>query len=260
MKFCQMCGCEVEEGVSVCPECGNRIADTSAFSLRAREVKKKASNPMGTTVSTGSGLTDILRGEDDEDVDESFGSISGSMPVSLSMTQIDGDYSSKKNRRVGKMIFRLFLLAALAAGIYFFVVHIILANSKARSYNEAIKFIQESINDNDVDKMMKVIPPFMTDPETDAKDFIDSMGSVYIDDYDTKDLVEYDKDQKEALQDAIKLQTSKTSRILEAYDMTVDFKTEIGGSTSHIEMPMTFVNIADKWYMLVGSYSIENYN
>ena len=52
------------------------ITSGGSLSLKTEEpVKKKSGNRMGTTVSTGSGLTDILRREDDEydDVDDSPG-------------------------------------------------------------------------------------------------------------------------------------------------------------------------------------------
>lgn len=267
MKKCPMCGIEVEDHASECPECGCPIADTSGFSLKsAPSGSKKSGNPMGKSISTGSGLTDLLREGDDAYDDFDDTSYGGSIPLNLMRNDVE-DYKGKKKSKIGKILFRIILIAALAYGAYYLVVNVFMTK-KARSYKEAVDFYVEGINDSDVDTMKAIIPPYVDDREEKAQKIIDSFNAVHIDDYNIKNVESISKFDIEQLQDAIKLSTGKTARIKEACSFDVEMTINVTGNsikyesgskfkvTSHME----YININDKWYLQIDSYEHVDYN
>ncbi|MBQ9233945.1 MAG: zinc ribbon domain-containing protein [Lachnospiraceae bacterium] len=269
MKKCPMCGVNVEEHVTECPECGCPIADTSGFSLKSGSgTKKKSGNPMGRSMSTGSGLTDILR-ENDDTYDDYYGnsSIGGSMPISLSKTDIEGDYSVKKKSKIGKYIIRIILLAAVAYGIYFLITNVLLTD-KAKSYNQALDYFVETINEDDVEKMEIVMPPYLDKTGSQAKEYLENLGILHINSYTVRDLAEMTDAEIDNLQESIKLETGKTARIKEGYSMMVDLKVTVEGDSSQyvngssfmISTYMEFINIKDNWYLQINAYENIDYN
>lgn len=266
MKKCPMCGAPVDDHATECPECGCPIADTSGFSLKSSPGgTKKSGNPMGKSISTGSGLTDLLReGDDAYDDDDSY---NGSIPISLSRLDIEGDYSVKKKSKLGKYIFRIVLLAAAAYGVYYLLTNVFMTD-KAKSYNQALDYYVEAVNNNDTEKMELIIPKYVKNPEKTAKEFLDNLKVLHINSYTVRDFQEMTESEIESLQDSIKLDTGETARIKEAYSMTVDFKVTVNGKSNQyaegqsllISTYMEFINIKGYWYLQVGAYESIDYN
>ncbi|MBR1816653.1 MAG: zinc ribbon domain-containing protein [Lachnospiraceae bacterium] len=264
MKKCPMCGFDVDDHATECPECGCPIADTSGFSLKGGAAPKKSnSHSMGTTVSTGSGLTDILN----DGEEEPYSSVGGSIPISLSRNDVS-DYEVKHKSHVGRTIFRIIFFAALAFGVYYLLDYFVFSNKKAYNCEDAVDYYVKAINENDIDYMRGIMPPYIDDREGKAKDILDNMSSLHINSYTIDEKKMYpDKDIYE-LQDAIKLQTSKTARITSAYNVKVTFKVTVTGDSSvlsngadlDITMNMDFVEISNKWYLQVDSYDNIDYN
>ncbi|MBQ9200430.1 MAG: hypothetical protein IJ141_09670 [Lachnospiraceae bacterium] len=268
MKKCPMCGVSLEDHVTECPECGCPIADTSGFSLKnSPGGRKKSGNPMGKTISSGSGLTDILREGDDAYDDYDDSSVGGSIPISLTRTDIEGDYSSRRKGKIGKYIFRIVLLAAVAYGVYYLITNVF-TSDRAKSYDEALEYFVEAVNNDDAEKMELIIPKYVKDTSKKAKDYLENISMMHINSYQVKDLDKLSKTEVEALQDAIKLETGETARIKEAYGMTVELKVTVEESssqyvkgTSMLLTPyMEFININNKWYLQVDSYENIDYN
>ena len=265
MKNCPMCGAQVDDHATECPECGCPIADTSGFSLKGGGAAPRKSNAhsMGTTVSTGSGLTDILN----DGIEEDYSSVGGSIPISLSKNDV-GDYEVKHKSNIGKTIFRILFIALLAVGAYYLLDYFVFSNKRAYSYEEAIDNYIKAINDNDVDYMRGIMPSYVDDKQAKAQEIIDDMSSLHINSYtidDREGLV--DKEIFE-LQEAIKLQTSKTARITSAINFKITFNVTVTGESSklkqgsdlNITMNMSFIEINNKWYLQVGSYDSIDYN
>ncbi|MBQ8914364.1 MAG: zinc ribbon domain-containing protein [Lachnospiraceae bacterium] len=265
MKNCPMCGAQVDDHATECPKCGCPIADTSGFSLKGGGAAPKKSNAhsMGTTVSTGSGLTDILN----DGIEEDYSSVGGSIPISLSKNDV-GDYEVKHKSHIGRTIFRIIFLAALAFGIYYLLDYFVFSNKKAYSYEEAIDNYVKAVNEDDIDYMRGIMPPYISDRDSKADEILNNMSSLYINSYtiDEKSIFA-DKDIYE-LQDAIKIQTSKTARITSAYKVKVTFNVTVdgesrklkNGSNLDITMNMDFIEINNKWYLQLDSYDNIDYN
>ncbi|MBQ9277193.1 MAG: zinc ribbon domain-containing protein [Lachnospiraceae bacterium] len=268
MKKCPMCGANVGDHQSECPECGCPIADTSGFSLKSGSgAPRKSGSPMGRTMSTGSGLTDILRdGDDSYDDFNDNSSIGGSIPISLAKTDV-GDYSVKRKSNFGKYLFRIILLAAVAYGIYYLITNVFMTD-KAKSYNQALDYFVEAINEDDVEKMEIIMPPYLDKTGSQAEAYLENLGILHINSYTVRDLTEFTDSDKDNLQEAIKLETGKTARIKEGYSMTVDFKVTVEGDSSKyingssfmISTYMEFINIKDNWYLQINAYENIDYN
>lgn len=269
MKKCPMCGIEVDDHASECPECGCPIADTSGFSLKSgTDTKRKSMNPMGKSMSSGTGLTDILREGDDayDDYDDD-NAIGGSIPLSLSRLDIEGDYSAKKKGKLGKIIIRLILLAALAAGAYYIVTHYLIRD-KAKSYEEALEYYVQAINNCDEEKMQIIIPPYIKDNESMAADYIDNMKILHINGYNTRNIEKMTDSAIDNLTQSIKLETGKTAKIEEGYSVDLELKVTVtadssqyaNGSSFLIKKTVEFIRIKDSWYLQINSYDNIDYN
>ena len=262
MKKCPMCGIDVSDHATECPECGCPIADTSSFALKGGPVRKRSGNSLGTTVSTGSGLTDILNeGQDD------FSDIEGSIPISLSVKEND-EYKAKKRRHIGKIFFRAIFLVALAFGAYYLARTYILSNRHAYSYEEAVDFYVKAVNEDDISYMTGIIPKYLDDREEEAESILNNTASLHINSYTIDDKYMLEDSEIYELRDAIKLQTSKTAKVTTAYKLKVTFNVDVdagsktlpGGSNLYITMDMDFIEINNKWYLQVGSYDNIDYN
>ena len=125
MKTCHVCGAQVDDKELICPDCGATVVgNTGGFALKPQEPqkKKKSSNPMGMTVSTGSGLTDLLRAED-EDVEVEDDLRGGSIPLTYAQNVIDDDaaYKEKKlKQKQKKLIARAIVIIAIC--IFAFII------------------------------------------------------------------------------------------------------------------------------------------
>lgn len=262
MKTCHVCGCEVEDRELVCPDCGATVVKHSGtLSIKAQEETKKKLNPMGMTVSTGSGLTDILRNEsefDNADVDDDY--FGGSIPLGMAKTVIDDDGKKKSDtgKVIGKVIKILFILALLY-GAYWVVVNVFLNRDVIESHEEAIEIYVEAINDADVDKMEKIMPSYLNDPSLPADKILDEMQNVTINKYDIITVTELTDSEIISLQDEIKLATTKTANIKGAVTVKVRFYgTTLNASGQSVEkngeVELVFIKIKDNWLLETESY------
>lgn len=263
MKKCHVCGNEVDDREITCPECGAMVStDTgSKFALKTGQDKKKTSNPIGMTVSTGSGLTDILKGDDDFEDDNPYEG--ASMPFN---THIDyDDYAPKKKPKIFGSVVKILFLAALVYGVYHLVVNVILADNGAKTYGEAIDIYVSSINEDDEDAMFTIMPPYISESQGNvlARGVLDDLDGIYDLSWTQVGFKEYNSEEKMALQDSIKLQTGKTSNVLEACLITF----QLTGKTKSVgkEIPVVsrvdieLVRIRNNWYIHMDTYNNPNF-
>lgn len=262
MKICHVCGCEVDDRELICPDCGATVVKHSGMlSLKSQEENKKKLNPMGMTVSTGSGLTDILRNEsefDSADIDDDF--YGGSMPVGLGKTIIEDD--GKKKSDTGKVlakVFKIVFVVALLVGAYWLVTNVILKRENVESYNDAIDIYVEAINMEDSEKMEKIIPSYLNDQSKPAKDIVEGMKEVTIDKYDIIETTDLSEDEITGLQDDIKIVTTKTAKIDEAVKVRIRFygstKNSAGQDVKlNTESELIFIKVKDNWLLETESY------
>lgn len=267
MKTCHVCGCEVDDRELICPDCGATVVKHSgSLSIKTQEETKKKTNPMGMTVSTGSGLTDILRNEsefDNPDIDENF--YGGSMPAGMSKTVIEGVDMKKKSgnaRALGGLI-KLLLLIAVAVGIYLFLDKMVLNRDIVESHEEAIQIYVDAINNSDATAMEVIIPQYLNNPEIPAEEIIDDMENVSINRYDIISVRDLSSSEIKEVQEQIKLATTKTANIREAVEVEVRFYgTTHNSSGQKIEKNsveyLTFIKVKDNWLLETETYETPN--
>lgn len=262
MKTCHVCGCEVDDRELTCPDCGATVVKHSGtLSIKSQEETKRKLNPMGMTVSTGSGLTDILRNEsefDNVDVDDDF--FGGSIPLNMTKNVIEDD--GKKKSDVGKVfgkVFKLIFIVALLYGAYWLVVNVFLNRDVVESYEEAIEIYVEAVNEADEDTMLKIMPSYLNDPSAPAKLILSELQNVTISRYDIIKVTELSSSEIISIQDQIKLATTKTANIREAVTVKVRFygttKNAAGQDVQkNGEVDLIFIKVKDNWLLETESY------
>lgn len=271
MKTCHVCGAQVDDRELICPDCGATVvAATGGLSLKAQEPpKKKASNPMGMTVSTGSGLTDLLRGDDDGDVEDDLSG--GSIPLSFAKTVIDDDYDYKtrqENKRIKKNIFRLVFVLVLVIAAYVIVTTVMNKERGAETPEQLLDIYMEAINNGDADKLDLVMPAYLGDTHAKAEQVIADMKSVHIDSYNISKKEELGQTEITELQDSIKYQTSKTANIKGAIKLTIVMNgtaQRMGEDVSvRSETEMTIVllkkGMGEYYYIHIDTYDNPDFN
>ncbi len=257
MKTCHVCGALVDDRELTCPECGATVVKHSGgMTLRIEEPVKKKANPMGTSIGTGSGLTDILRSENDdyESVDDEF---FGSLPTSFGKEYVDTSVKKKSdNGKVFKTVFKILILAAVAYGVYFLVTNVFMKGDTIDSYEKALDCYVESINGGFVDDLEVIIPPYVGDTEEKARKIIADKAYDNISKYDVITVDQMDSSEIVSLQDEIKLNSTKTANIKAACVAEVRFfGTTLSAGGSRVEsnstQDMIFIQIRDNWYIYV---------
>lgn len=263
MKTCRVCGALVDDREWNCPECGaTMITSGGGLSLKADEpVKKKTGNRMGTTVSTGSGLTDILRREDDEydDVDDTP-VIMGSLPGNMSRGIEEDEKARKKAKndiRIMTNIFKVIFAAAVIFIVYLFVTKFIMKDKGADSYEALVDIYVEAVNEGDVALMKTIMPEFISDRADEAQTLVDDMDGVEFTSYTIKNKEEIDRAQLDIFTDEIKLSTGNNPNLNEGYYLEVEF---VGKNKDGLEIKATAVmevyRVKHLWYLY--PYTYEN--
>ncbi len=262
MKTCHVCGCLVDDKEIVCPECGATVVKaTSGLSLKADEPeKKRKSNPIGTTVSTGSGLTDILRGEDDG-VAEDDPYNGGSIPMSVIHNVVDDDDEphKKKSGKVFSVIIKILLLAAVAFGIYYLVTNVIMKDDVSSTYEAALDTYIKNINDKNASELSVLVPSYVSDPVDEAQMWIEELNDADITEYNIVGTEYIDSTTLTELEEDVKLNLNRSIDISEGITLTVEFRgTSLNNAGNAVsrggELKLQFIKMKNKWYFLHDNF------
>ncbi len=274
MKTCHACGAYVPDDALSCPECGATIVKkVSGLSLKPEgPARKKPSHTTGSVVSTGSGLTNILReGQEEYDDYEEDDYGGGSMPYAMSKNQLKEYEESKKHakhRKSGKgalgTLFKIVLFAAIAFGVYYFFNNVLLKKDGAQTAEDAMDIYVEAVNNNDEEMLLKIIPPYITTNHTEAQNILGALSNPNIASYDILESKEFTKDDVTHLNDAIQMERGKTAKISAARSLRMRLKGTMtnrsGAKTQKFpEVTFDFVQIKGVWYLYTDTYSNKEF-
>lgn len=260
MRTCRVCGAMVDDKEWNCPECGaTMISSGGSLSLKSEEpVKKKTGNRMGTTVSTGSGLTDILRGDDVDNGAEDDSVIMGSMPTSLSKNIIDEEEARKKakaNRQLISNIFKVVFIAACAFLVYLFVTKFVMKVKGAETCEDLVNIYMDAVNEGDAQLMKTIVPEFLNNRLDEAEFLIEDMEGAQFSSCVIKDKETITQAQMDILTDEIKLNTGKNANLNEGYYLEVEFTgTNKNGLEIKAVAEMEVYRVKNYWYLYVDTY------
>lgn len=254
MKTCHKCGAYVEDKAQYCPECGATIVKSYGnLSLKEEVEVKKKGNPMGTTVSTGSGLTDILRAEDHGDLDESF---YGGGPVTFTDPYANDDYVAKEKTDFSavKTLIKLIILAAIIYAGYYVIHDVILARKDVTSYEEAFEIYVEAVNEQDSNALKEIMAPYINDRLGEVEYQLEQMEGVEFTEWEIVSAEEFTETEEKALQQEITL-NGKSFGIQRAYHIKANFYGTVDGSKRGAEnVDMVFIKGDNKWFFDPSDY------
>lgn len=263
MKICHVCGCEVDDYVLVCPDCGATVVKaTAGLSLKPQEEKHKPTASLGKTIGSGSGYTDILRAEDDDTAEEDPFK-GGSIPASMARNFIEEEERKKKQRH-GRLILNLIKIAfviLLAFLVYLFVTKVILKKNGVETSEEALEVFVDAINNEDASALSKIMLPYYYQSE-EAEYMIDAMKGVKITGNRVADHKDDGRIKLDAYQQELKVEKNKMVDIHDGVTYTIEFRgtttsksgveREFGG-----EVELQFFKIKGFWYLNTDNFDYE---
>ncbi len=262
MRTCHVCGREVDDKTYICPDCGAEVVGSSGgLTLKANAPeKKKAVNTLGTTISTGSGLTDILRADDEGDNSDFY----GSMPNPTSYDLTDYESSKKAKNHYGPLIFKIVVVGIIAFVMYLLIAKIFLKKDGSESYKEALDTYIEAINEADLDKMEFVSPAFLTDRTSESKKALSRLDGVKIDKYEIEETYFLNAEEREKLQESIKAATTRTPKFSDVVNIKLriygELKDLVPTGAKNGTIIVQAVCIRDSWYILLEEYEEIKFN
>lgn len=158
MAVCESCGARVPDGTTICPECGRPVVKMkTSLELKGQNGKK----PVKQTAYTPSDdYGDIYDGN----------SVGGTEPVTITKEEIKEQKELNQkhgsgNSGIGKVIgtiFKFLIFVGIVFGIYLFVTKVVLKPNGPETYEEAVTAFQVAVNDSDKDKLLALVPEYIT--------------------------------------------------------------------------------------------------
>ena len=157
MAVCESCGARVQDGITICPECGCPVVKMkTSLGLKGENGKKPVQQRAYTPTDD---YGDIYDGN----------SIGGTDPVKITKEDVK-EYKELNKKQgggsgVGKVfgtIFKFIIFAAIVFGIYMFVTKVVLKPNGPETYEDAVKAFQTAVNEDDSEKLQALVPEYIT--------------------------------------------------------------------------------------------------
>lgn len=180
MQVCRRCQAEFSDEEKYCPECGSPIFKDTGLSLKSPgSDSKKKTNPMGTSISTGSGLTDILKIDDAGETEDGF---YGTAARNLNGLNYADDAPKKRKKRIPAGIKSLILLAIIVAVGYFVYNSVFKLDSNTAKSGEGVaKCLETALKDRSSSEMKDIIAPYVDRRSDVANDMAEYSPDITID-------------------------------------------------------------------------------
>lgn len=256
MKVCHSCGTKVDDKELICPVCKQTVVVTHGeLSLKPVEEKKqKKTNPMGTHISSGSGLTDILRSDDSSMLDDGdlYG---GSLPSSYARTEIDSFTEKKRKIHVGKYLFFAIIIIAICFFVFTLYKDYNEVKRGADSYEAVVKNYTDAYINKDEKLFDDMMPLYMDFDKNMVSDIYEQNITTKFISFNIEEVSHLDTGEIVVLQDDVKISTSKTVAIQEAVRTKVAFEAEVmkkstGTYIKNVDEGIfVMIKVRDRWYL-----------
>lgn len=247
MAVCESCGAKIQEGLTVCSQCGKPMVKMkTSLSLKGENGKKAV---KAKAFSPADDFGDIY---DDN-------SIGGKEPVEITKEDIKEKKAEqsgpKRPSGVAKffgILVKLAILAVIGFGIYYLITEVIMKPKGPETYQAAIDVFKAAVNENDEEKLLSLVPEYITANKALVQDI---MPMVKETEYTTITVI---KETKWSSADISKFNDRVQMQHIETVDakdgvtlklgLRGNMKNASGIPISYMEVEIDFVKIRGVWY------------
>ncbi len=259
MAVCESCGARVQDGITICPECGRPVVKMkTSLGLKGENGKKPVQQRAFTPTDD---YGDIYDGN----------SIGGSDPVKI--TKEDVKEYKEQNRKqgggsgVGKVfgtIFKFIIFAAIVFGIYLFVTKVVLKPAGPETYEEAVTAFQTAVNENDSEKLQALVPNYITANKAMVENMLPYVKEANYTSVKIIKATEWNSAQVDEFNDKIQAQHGKTADAREGATLKLGLRGSMkdtnGVLRQYMEVNIDFIKIKGVWYPDIEQVQTQLFN
>lgn len=247
MAVCESCGAHVQDGVTICPECGRPVVKMKTSLGLKGENGKKAEKQRAYTPTDDYG--DIFDGN----------SVGGSEPVTITKEEVK-EYKELNRKQsggsgIGKVfgtIFKFVIFIAIVVGIYFFVTKVVLKPNGPETYKEAVTAFQIAVNEDDSEKLQNLVPSYVTANKALVEDILPYVQETNYTSIKIIDTQEWSSSDVDTFNDRIQVEHGKTADAKEGVTLKLGLRGTMkdinGVRRQYMEVNIDFIKIKGVWY------------
>lgn len=247
MAVCESCGAQIQEGLTVCPQCGKPIVKMKTSLELKGENGRKAVKAKSFSPSDNYG--DIFDGN----------SVGGTEPVKITKEAIKENKQvnsgPKKTSGVAKffsMLLKIVIVAAIGFGIYYFVTNVVMKKEGPETYQEVLDIFKAAVNENDEEKLLSLVPEYITANKALVDDIMPQVEETQ---YTTITVIKettWTSADLSEFNDRIQLEHGKTVDAKEGVTLKLGLRGKMlnksGIPISYMEVELDFVKLKGIWY------------
>ena len=247
MAVCESCGARVQDGITICPECGRPVVKMkTSLGLKGENGKKPVQQRAYTPTDD---YGDIFDGN----------SVGGTDPVKITKEDVK-EYKelNKKqsgNSGVGKVIgtiIKLLIFAGIVFGIYLFVTKVVLKPKGPQTYEEAVNAFKEAVDEDDSDKLLALVPGYITANKALVDELMPMVEETNYTMIQIDKATEWTETQVDQFNDQIQMVHGKTADARAGVTLKLGLrgtmKDRNGMTRQYMEVGIDFVKIKGIWY------------
>ena len=247
MAVCESCGARVQDGITICPECGRPVVKMkTSLGLKGENGKKPVQQRAYTPTDD---YGDIYDGN----------SIGGTDPVKITKEDVK-EYKELNKKQgggsgVGKVfgtIFKFIIFAAIVFGIYMFVTKVVLKPNGPETYEDVVKAFQTAVNEDDSEKLQALVPEYITANKALVEEILPYVQETNYTSIKIIDTSIWGTSEVDAFNDKIQLEHGKTADAREGVTLKLGLRGTMkdcnGVKRQYLEVNIDFIKIKGVWY------------
>lgn len=247
MAVCESCKAYVQDGVTICPECGRPVVK---MKTRLELKSENGKRPVKATAFTPT--------DDYGDIYDS-NSVGGTEPVTITKEDVK-EYKETTKKKGGKSgiakvfgwLIKLVVLAAIAFGIYMFVTKVVMKAEGPETYEEAVTAFQVAVNEHDSEKLLALVPSYITANKALVEDIMPFVENTNYTSIKIINAKEWSQAEVSKFNDQTYTQHAKEANAKEGATLKLglrgNMKDRNGVKRQYLEINIDFVKIKGVWY------------